>query len=200
LYTWALGVDPKPGLCHWLLLRAQPEWALESPPRELSQRGLATLAELGGETLILVASAVAARQVADLIGESIPLNAHPRFLPHLEHHQPGAPLLLWPHDAIGTPGLTRHDPKTLVLVGAPERVRQQSEAWAAAQAGKLELVDATGPGRANRSRLAAFWEACGEPKILLRGDPGWAREGTAWLRQLGATVAAQSEGTQLGLF
>lgn len=199
LHTWGLGPEARPALCHWLLLRAQPEWALDAPPRELTARGLRTLAELGGETLILVASPVAARQVADLLGEDAPITAHPRFLPHLSNHQPHAPLLLWPHDALDAPGLSRHEPKTLVLVGGPERVRQRCEQWASDRT-KVEIVEATCPGRANRSRVAAFWEACGEPNIVLRGDPGWARQGTAWLQQLGASVTAHAEGTQLGLF
>ena len=200
LYTWALGTEAKPRLCHWLLLRAQPEWALEDPPRELSGRGLGTLAELGGETIIFVASAVAARQVADLVPEGVGVNGHPRFLSHLEQHDPHAPLLLWPHDAIDAPGLARHEPRTVVLVGSPERVRQRCETWVGQMATKVEVVEATLPGRVNRSRLCAFWEACGEPKVLLRGDPAWAGQGAAWLRERGAVVTSQSEATQLGLF
>jgi len=203
LYTWALGLRAEPALCHWLLLRSQPEWALDAPPRELTARGLQTLAELGGETVLMVASAVAARQVADMLGESVPITAHPRFLPHLARHEAQAALVLWPHDALDTPGWRRHQPRTVALVGAPERVRQACERWAVernASGAPVELVDATVPGRANRSRLAALWEACGEPKILLRGDPGWAAEGEAWLRELGADVSCHSEATQLGLF
>jgi hypothetical protein len=48
--------------------------------------------------------------------------------------------------------------------------------------------------------LARYWEACGRPKVLLRGDPGWAAEGRSWLESIGATVATHPEATQLGLF
>lgn len=200
LYTWGLGAKAKPALCHWLLLRAQPEWALDSPAKELTAHGLGTLAQLGGNTVLLVSNAVTARQVADLLGEGVVVNAHPRLMPHLPDHQPQAPILLWPHDAIGSPGLARQAPRTVVLVSAPEGVRQRCQRWVSGLAGEVELVDAIGPGRANRSRMAAFWEACGEPKVLLRGDSGWAKQGAAWLEELGATVNAQSEATQLGLF
>src|SRR5690606_14808951 len=43
LYTWALGPRATPVTCDWLLLRAQPEWACDRPPRPIGARGLETL-------------------------------------------------------------------------------------------------------------------------------------------------------------
>jgi hypothetical protein len=200
LYTWALGAEARPRPCNWLLLRAQPEWALDEPPRELTRRGVSTLAELAPPVCIAVDGAVAARQVADLLGDEVPVDAHPRFLPHLAVHRPRASVLIWPHDAVGAPGLERHELRTIVLAGAPERVRAAWRAAIQTRDAPTEWVEATVPGRATRSRLAAFWEACGEPQVLLRGQPDWAREGEAWLRTLGAKVARERAGTQLGLF
>lgn len=202
LYTWALGPKATPVRCDWMLLRAQPEWALDSAPRQVGIRGLETLAQLGGSVLLLVPSAVAARQVADLIGRrhSPTIDAHPRFLPYLDHHEPDAALLLWPHDAIRASSLERRTFSTAVLIGAPESVRLEAVRWAAERPG-VEVVDAACPGRMDRKALRRYWRACGKPKILLRGDPEWASEGTRWLESMGAVVSATSaEGTQLGLF
>lgn len=199
LYTWALGPRATALRCDWLLLRAQPGWACEAPLQQIGVRGLETLALLGGSVLLLVPSAVAARQVADAVGGTLALDAHPRFVPYLEEHDPDAALLLWPQDAIGAASLDRREFSTAVLIAAPEAVRQDAMRWAAQRPG-VELVDAACPGRMDRKTLARYWEACGRPKVLLRGDPEWAGEGQRWLESLGATVAAYSEATQLGLF
>ena len=199
LYTWDLGPHATPHKCDWLLLRASANWACEQPLRKIGVRGLETLAQLGGSVLLLVPSPVAARQIADTVGRSLALDAHPRFLPHLEEHDPEAALLLWPHDAIAASSLDRRTFSTAVLIAAPEVVRQEAMRWAALRPG-VELVDAACPGRMDRKMLARYWEACGRPKVLLRGDPEWAAEGRAWLESIGATVATHPEATQLGLF
>jgi hypothetical protein len=218
LYTWALGPRATPVRCDWLLLRAQPEWACDAAPRALGVRGLETLAQLGGSVLLLVPSAVAARQVADSVGGALALDAHPRFLPFLDEHDPEAKILLWPHDAIAAGSLERRQFSdratsstgfdratsstgfsTAVLIGAPEVVRQEAMRWAVLHPG-VEVVDAACPGRMNRKALALYWEACGRPKVLLRGDPEWAAEAQPWLESIGAVVEAHSEATQLGLF
>jgi len=199
LYTWALGPRAKPVECDWLLVRAQPGWGREQPARALGVRGLETLAELGGKVLLLVPSAVAARQVADAVAKHLPVDAHPRFAPFLDNHEHDASLLLWPHDALGAASLERREISTAVLVAAPEAVHQQALRWAALRPG-AEVVEAACPGRMNRAAMARFWQSCGKPKILLRGDPGWAAEGRGWLESIGATVEAHSEATQLDLF
>lgn len=199
LYTWALGQRATAVPCDWLLLRAQPEWALDRPPRPIGLRGLETLAQLGGTVLLLVPSAVAARQIADVVADVLPLHAHPRFLPYLERHDADAALLLWPHDAVGAASLERRSFSTAVLIGAPEPVALEAQRWAAERPG-VEVVEAACPGRMDRKALARYWQACGKPKVLLRGDAEWAAEAMAWLRSIGASVHAHSEATQLGLF
>lgn len=199
LYTWALGPRATPLECDWLLLRAQAGWACEHAGHPLGVRGLETLVALGGKVLLLVPSPVAARQVADLVGHHLEIDAHPRFAPYLDHHERDADLLLWPHDALGAGSLERKEISTLVLVTAPEIVRQQAARWASSRP-KLEIVDAACPGRMNRAALSRYWAACGKPKVLLRGDPGWAAEGSAWLESIGARVHAYSQATQLDLF
>src|SRR5690606_35064496 len=82
LYTWGLGVAPTSVECDWLLLRAQPEWALDEPPRPLMTKGMRTLASLGGTVLVLVDTAVAALQIARKLGDEVALQAHPRFAPY----------------------------------------------------------------------------------------------------------------------
>jgi hypothetical protein len=199
LYTWALGPRATPQRCDWILLRAQPGWACDRPARRIGVRGLETLALLGGSVLLLVPSAVAARQVADAVGRTLALDAHPRFVPFLEHHDSDGALLLWPQDAIGAASLDRREFSTAVLIAAPEEVRQEAMRWAGQRPG-VELVDAACPGRMDRKALARYWKACGQPKVLLRGDPEWTTQGQRWLESIGATVAAHSEATQLGLF
>ena len=200
LYTWALGPRASVHECDWMLLRAQPSWASDAPPRAIGVRGLETLTQLGGgSVVVLVPSAVAARQIANVAGRALPLTAHARFAPFLEDQDADATLLLWPHDALGAASLERREISTLVLVAAPEDVRQTAMHWASARPG-VEIVDAACPGRMSREGLVHYWRACGRPKILLRGDPQWAREGRRWLESQGATVARESEATQLGLF
>ncbi|MFV8751170.1 hypothetical protein ACNOYE_11550 [Nannocystaceae bacterium ST9] len=199
LYTWALAPRATPVACDWMLLRAQPEWALARPPRPIGLRGLETLAQLGGTVLLLVPTAVAARQVADIVADVLPLHAHPRFLPYLERHDPEAALLLWPHDAIGAASLERRSFSTAVLIDAPEHVRLDAQRWAAERPG-VEVVDAACPGRMDRKSLVRYWQACGRPKLLLRGDAEWTAEAIPWLRSQGAIVHGHSEATQLGLF
>jgi hypothetical protein len=131
LYTWALGTTPTPVACDWLVLRAQPEWALDKPPKALRATGLQILAALGGEVVVLVGSAVGALQVASLCAGKVEIAAHPRFSPYIEGLDPAARVLLWPHDALDGAGLRRHEVVAVVLVGAPESVRQGIEAWCA---------------------------------------------------------------------
>ena len=147
LYTWALGSasgpgGPQPAKCDWLILRAQPEWALDKASPPLSVKGLDTLAQIGGEVLVLVGSAVGAVQVAKLCAGRVPLAAHPRFSPYIEGLVPDAPVLLWPHDALDGAGLRRHEVVAAVLVGAPESVRQNVQLWQARVGGRRpsELV------------------------------------------------------------
>jgi hypothetical protein len=202
LYTWALGPAPTATRCDWLLLRAQPEWAVDEPPRAFAAKGLRTLTELGGQVLVLVDTAVAGLQIARACGGEVPLQAHPRLAPYLERVEADAPVLLWPHDAIDGPGLGRHAVAAVVLVAAPEPVRQQLDAWRRRQApggARLPVVEVGCPDRIDRERLAAFWEACGRPRVLLRGDSAWTTIGAAWLRSLGATVEVQGRATQLSL-
>jgi hypothetical protein len=201
LYTWALGESSEPAKCDWLLLRAQPEWALDEPAPPLSARGLDTLAQLGGEVLVLVSSAVGAVQVAKLCAGRVTLAAHPRFSPYIEGLVPDAPVLLWPHDALDGAGLRRHEVMAAVLVGAPESVRQAVHAWRGRVAGSrpVELCEVGTPGRISRDALAEFWRACGRPAVLMTGDPAWAASGAAWLRSLGATVEVHGAATQLEL-
>ena len=199
LYTWALGPRAKPVECDWLLLRAQPTWAQDKPLRPLGIRGLETLAGIGGQVVLLVPSAVAARQVADAVGHHLPVDAHARFAPYLEQHTKEAKVLLWPHDALGAASLERREVSTIVLIAAPEAIHQQALRWIAHRPG-AEVVEAACPGRMDRASLTRFWKSCGKPKILLRGDPDWASQGRTWLESLGARVEAHSEATQLDLF
>lgn len=200
LYTWAMSDDAAAVECDWLLLRAQPGWALDDPPRTLDAGGLATLATIGGEVLVLVPSAVAARQVADACAGTVEVAAHPRFAPHLEGPRPEAPVLLWPHDGLDGAGLRRHEIRAVVLIAAPEAVRQRVEEWAQARPEEVEVVEAGCPGRIGRAGLESFWRGCGRPKVMLRGDSAWAHAAEAWLERLGAQVQVQGEATQLGLF
>lgn len=202
LYTWALGVAPTAADCDWLLLRAQPEWALDDPLRVLAVKGLSTLVTLGAKVLVLVETAVAAAQIVQKCGSAVTFAAHPRFAPYIEGADPEGAVVLWPHDAIDAAGLARHDVAAVVLVSAPERVAQQLDAWRRRQgeAGeRIHVVTAACPGRVDRPRLRALWEACGRPKVLLRGDAGWLGAGSQWLRSIGATVEVQGRATQLAL-
>ena len=201
LYTWGLGVAPAVVEHEWMLLRAQPEWALDEPPRVISVSGLQTLAALGGEVVVLVASAVAAVQVAQLCAGQVDVAAHPRFSPYIEGLVPDAPVLLWPHDALDGAGLRRHEVVAVVTVGAPEPVLESVRRWVAGRPGKAEVqvVPVACPGRLDRGRLAGYWEKCGRPKVLLRGDTRWATSGADWLTSLGAVVHVQGAATQLSL-
>jgi hypothetical protein len=151
---------------------------------------------------VLVDTAVAALQIARACRGEVPLQAHPRFAPYLEAIDPEAPVLLWPHDALDGPGLQRHTVSAVVLVAAPEPVRQHVEAWRRRQgpAGeRLPVTEVGCPGRIDRARMTGFWEACGRPRVLLRGDSALTATGAAWLRTLGAEVEVQGRATQLSL-
>jgi hypothetical protein len=202
LYTWALGAEPTPAPCDWLALRAQPQWALDDPPGVISTSGLELLGALGGEVLVLVNTAVAAVQVARHCGGRIPLAAHPRFAPYIEGTGPDAPVLLWPQDALDGAGLRRHEVMAVVMVDAPESTRQEVETWLegfGTRADRIQRSPAACPGRAGRRQLEGFWRACGSPRVLVTGDPAWARSGARWLRSVGAEVHVHGEATQLEL-
>ncbi|MEX1362615.1 MAG: hypothetical protein AB1Z98_05775 [Nannocystaceae bacterium] len=202
LYTWALGPAAVAVPCDWLLLRAQPEWALDPAPRPLVVKGLSTLTALGGQVLVLVDTAVAAAQIAQECGDAVRFAAHPRLAPYLEDIDPEGGALLWPHDALDAAGLARHSITAVVLVSAPEGVHQQVETWRERQgkAGqRMPVTEVSCPGRVDRKRMAALWESCARPKVLLRGDAAWTAAGSAWLRELGATVEVQGRARQLSL-
>lgn len=217
LYTWALGSSAATTACDWLLLRAEPTWALEAAPRPLTAQAIETLHALSASVVILVATAADARQVADHCLGRVPFTAHPRFLPHLEGDDSKvtrpttaepARIRLWPHDAVNAPGFwpvhkdrSSEAAGAVLLVDAPEPVRQQVHAWHAAHpdARRVEVVRASCPGRAGRAELAALWQACERPQVLLRGDPEFAGDARRFLQDLGARVEAQAQGTQLAL-
>lgn len=198
LYTWALGPAAQATSCEWLLLRAQPEWASEAGPPPLRREPLATLQALDAGVVIFVPSAVAARQIANTCLVGLPYTAHPRFLPLLDGADPTASIALWPDDAVGAASLSRRTAHVALAVDSPEPIRREIAAWADDRG--IELREATCPDRLDRPGLARFWEACGRPAILLRGDPTWTGPAEAWLGELGARVELQSESTQLGLF
>lgn len=198
LYTWALGAGAAPAACEWLLLRAQPEWSLgEAAP--LRPEMVASLAEVGRDLVIFVPTAVAARQVADACLGGMAFTAHPRFLPHLEGAAGSAKIALWPLDAVGAPSLARREVGAAIVIDAAEAEAEAVHRWAAGL-GEVPVAEATCPGRQGREALLEFWRACGSPKILLRGDPGWARPRLTWLAECGTAVEPQSDATQLGLF
>ena len=201
LSTWALSPQAAASPCDWLLLRAASQWATETPARALEPKGLALLAELGGEVLLLVDTAVSAVQVARACEGIVGVAAHPRFAPYIEGLAPDAPVLLWPHDALDGAGLRRHQVVAVVLVDAPERVRVEAERWIARRdnAREVELVDVRCPGRASREDLQSFWRQCGEPAVFITGDPAWAGGLAGWLRELGVAVELQGAATQLSL-
>lgn len=202
-YTWALGSTAVPAACDWLLLRAQPEWALDAALPPLRASGLQTLTVLGGHVLLLVENATAAAAVAAECEGRVAFAAHPRFAPMLERVDPQASVLIWPYDALESSALRDQPVFAVALVGAPESVRLEVARWLSARdtqrAGDFELVSVTCPKRMDRDGLAEFWAACDRPKILLRGDPAWAASGAAWLRTLGAAVHIQGAATQLHL-
>lgn len=201
LYTWALGPGARPVTCDWLLLRAQPEWAVEPGLPPLRVEGLELLAALGGEVVVLVATATGAIQIARTCHSKVRVAAHPRFAPHIEGHDPESPILLWPHDALDGAGLRRREIAALVMVDAPATIRREAEQWRHRQANadRIELVDVTCPGRLGTDEMAAFWRACGEPSVLLRGDAAWVASGARVLSDLGAAVEVQPDATQLEL-
>lgn len=211
LYTWALGPGAGAFACDWLLLRAQPGWALPEPPPALREGSLATLDALGLDVTLLVDTAVCARQVADRCLAGLAFTAHPRFLPHLDGHDPKARIRLWPHDAFDPRTFSAvlkdrskkaDSPLALVLVDAPESLRRGVNTWLSGQpaARKVEVVHACCPDRLGRADLRDFWLACGRPSVLLRGEPEWTAGVAAFLRDLGARTEVQPDGTQQGLF
>jgi hypothetical protein len=212
LYTWALGEAASAAPCEWLLLRAEPRWALDDPPRPLAAAALETLHALDASVTVLVATAADARQLADHCLGRAPFTAHPRFLPHLEGADHRARIRLWPHDAVDAPGFWpapsdrsqkpgHHETGAVILVDAPEPVRQQVELWHTnhPDARRIEVARASCPGRLDREALAALWRRCEQPQILLRGDPESTGAARRFLQELGARVEAQAQGTQLPL-
>ena len=212
LYTWALGEAATPAPCEWLLLRAEPTWALVDPPRPLTPAALETLHALDASVTLLVATATDARQIADHCLTRVPFTAHPRFLPHLEGADHRARIRVWPHDAVDAPGFWpassdrsqkpgASETGAVILVDAPEPVRQQVELWHHnhPEARRIEVARASCPGRLDRAALAAFWRACEQPQILLRGDPESTGAARRFLQELGARAQAQAQGTQLPL-
>ncbi len=202
LYTWALGPGARAVKCDWLLLRAQPEWAVPEGPATLRADSLEVLAALGGEVVVLVATATGAIQIARACASRVRVAAHPRFAPHIEGHDPDSPILLWPHDALDGAGLRRREITAVVLVDTPEAVSREAEAWRVRQGAageRIDMVEATCPGRLRTDEMAGFWRACGEPSVLLRGDAAWVTSGARLLTDLGAVVEIQPEATQLEL-
>ena len=201
LYTWGLGPGAQARECDWLLLRAQPEWALDESPRAMSARGMETLTGIGGRVVVFLPSATAAKQVADLMGKRVPMHAHPRFSPQLEpeHLDPNADLWLWPTDQYKSPRLRDQVLSTGSMVSVKTSERRLLERWAGDRP-KLELVDAACPGRFDRAALLNFWRECGEPRVLLRGESEWAKPGAAWLESQGVQVSRQSNAAQISLF
>jgi len=198
LYTWALGQEARPAACEWLLLRAQPEWAIEGAS-PLTARRVQALAAMDQDVVIFVPSAVAARQVAELCLEGLEFSAHSRFSPHLEGARPPAKIAIWPHDAVDGASLARRPVSAAIVIDAPESVAGNVQRWAQERGG-VAVEAASCPGRLDRAGLLALWRACGAPKILLRGDPAWAAAGMGWLRAIGGAVELQPDATQLGLF
>ena len=187
-------------------------WALDDPPRPLAAAALETLHALDASVTVLVATAADARQLADHCLGRAPFTAHPRFLPHLEGADHRARIRLWPHDAVDAPGFWpapsdrsqkpgHHETGAVILVDAPEPVRQQVELWHTnhPDARRIEVARASCPGRLDREALAALWRRCEHPQILLRGDPESTGAARRFLQELGARVEAQAQGTQLPL-
>jgi len=204
LYTWALGRGATPRACQWLLLRAQPQWALAEPPKPLTKRSLETLDALDARVVIAVATAVEASQIAKQCLSNVAFWAHPRFTPHVDasprsSEEPGG-IWLWPHDALTAESLRKREPQVVILVNAPEALRAVAERWAATLPQAVELTQASCPNRLGRSGLLKFLSACEQPQVLLRGDPAWVKQGETWLRERGVVVETQSDATQLGLF
>jgi hypothetical protein len=200
LVAWGLasGVPGVP--CEWLVLTARPQWVEGKVDPPLRPSALETLVALGGETIVLVDGAVAARSVAEACRGRVAFAAHPRFAPHLEGHDPESAVLLWPHDALSGAGLRRHAPTAVVLVDAPAPVAGAARAWAATRSPVPEVAAVSGPGICSGAELDAWWGACGGPRVLLRGDPDWAHGVERRLAAHGALVAVQGAATQLGLF
>ncbi len=198
LYAWALGPAAKPLAADWLVLRAHPAFALDDPPPVLDPAPLSTAAALG-DVLVLVDTAVTARLVAARLRPVAPVAAHPRFAPHLDGLDPEAGIVLWPHDALGSRALVRRKLIAAVLVDAPAEVRARTEAWLADLRPRPDLAEVTAPGIADRSRLAAFVEACGRPSVLLRGDPTAVAEARTFLEDAGVPTVPLGEPIQLPL-
>ena len=79
---------------------------------------------------------------------------------------------------------------------------RDAQAWlerSGPRSARVELVDVACPGRARRDAVAAFWNACGQPSVLLRGDPAWVQSGSRFLASLGAGVEVQPDAMQLEL-
>ncbi|MEE9386449.1 MAG: hypothetical protein V3V08_23790 [Nannocystaceae bacterium] len=199
LYTWALAGPARTKTCDWLVVRAQPEWALDHPPRPLSAAGLSTLVELAGSALVVVETVVDARQLADELVDVIPVTAHARFYPYLDACDAEAPVLIWPSDALDSPTLRGREFGTVVSLAGDEASYAVVSRWAEGRE-RVQTAKASCPGRTDRAGLEQFWRDCGRPKVLLTGDAEWAAQGSAWLRGLGAHVHGQQRATQLGLF
>lgn len=203
LYTWGLSGSPRPVQCEWLLLRAQPEWTRDEPLRNLGARGLETLEGLGGTVVVLVGTVIAAQQVMQLMRGRVPVVAHPRFAPLVYEPEAARPrdanVYLWPYDGLDSPVLRELEVHTVVLLEADESLTQRAQRWAGSR-GRAEVIPAAAPGRIRRVGMEKFWRGCGSPRVLLRGDPGLVSAGSAFLRELGATVVERTTGTQLGLF
>ncbi len=213
LYTWALTPAATPAASTWLLLRAEPSWALREPPKLLTMHALSTLAALDATVVVLVATATDARMVAEACLGQLPFAAHPRFAPHLADLGATAPtaatkIRLWPHDAVTAPGFWPHHRKAepgrsgvVILVDAPDVVERQVHTWHGnhADAKRIEVSRATCPGRMQWPELAAWWQACEQPQVLLRGLPEWTHPASAKLHDLGAHVDTWAQSTQLAL-
>ncbi|HEY8379732.1 MAG TPA: hypothetical protein VIK91_24745, partial [Nannocystis sp.] len=143
LYTWALGPGAGAFACDWLLLRAQPGWALDAPPPVLRSNQLATLHALGLPTFVFAATPTCARQIADGGLADVPFTAFASYRPFVDRAQPRMPIRLWPH-RFDPRALDADGPLALILVDAPESLQRRVRTWLSGQpkSRKIEVVHA----------------------------------------------------------
>ena len=202
LVAWKLAPSARPAGCDWLVLAADPGWCLDGAIPVLRPESLQLVAALGGDVLVLVDGIIAAKQVADACAGRVELAAHPRLVSHVDGLQAAASVILWPYDALGAASLRRREFVAVVCVDPSEGSRQSVQGWVRGRTAQLdpEITVVRCPGRIDRQGLCAFWKQCGQPRMLIRGDPGWAEAGQRWLHEIGAVALREGQATQLGLF